>query len=99
MCRLLLAHAALGHQRVQIHHVVCQRTLAGTADARQAGEHAQRNIYVQFLQVVPGSAGNLQKLSGLAPLLRNGDAPPAGQERPRQGFRHLRNTVRSAGIH
>ncbi len=46
----------------RVDHVVDERRLTGSADARHAGEQAERNLDVDVLQVVLGRAGDAQTL-------------------------------------
>jgi len=64
-----------------VERVVDQRRLAGTGNAGDAGEQADRQLQLDFLEVVAGGADDLQRLLPveLAALAGDGNLAPAGE--------------------
>ncbi len=67
---------------VEIEDIVGEGGLAGAGDAGEAEEEAEREIGVEFLQVMAGGAADLDELlGGFAAGFRNGNGFLAGEPR------------------
>ena len=102
--RVLAGHDARAVQLVRKHRIkdlVDQRGFAGTGHARHAGEHAQREIDVQVLEVVLAGSDHAQLL-GLMRLAACGghfDLPSAGDVVAGDGAWRFGDFSGGAGIH
>ena len=59
--RLLLGRLAFGLQQIPIKDVVDERRFAGTGNAGDAGENAERDFDIDVLQIVFARAGDLDR--------------------------------------
>ena len=81
-------------------NVAHQRTLARAGNARDADEHAQRNLHVDSLEVVVrGAADDELGVAGGAALGGDFDPPPAGEILPGDALRLGDHLVDRSGGH
>ena len=62
--RFLLARLAFRLQEIPVEDVVDERRFAGTGNAGDAGENAERNVDVDVLEIVLARAGDLDRPRG-----------------------------------
>ena len=67
----LISRLALRAKQIPIKDVVNQGRFAGTGNAGDAGENAERKIDIDILQIVLARAGDLDRRSRFAARFRN----------------------------
>ena len=69
-----------------IEYRIDERRFSGAGNARNAGEHAERDLNVDVFQIVLCGADYLEEVAvPLTPFFRDGDLALAGQELTRDG--------------
>ena len=101
--RFLVARFAARAQQIPIKNVVNQRRFAGTGNAGHAGENAEWNFDIDFLEIVFARAGDLDRRGKFPARFRNRES--ISREiiaRKRYGWRSRRcdsaNCLRDCGI-